>query len=304
MVIFLLLGIVLTGTAVALAARGFAMGGIRRQETFAQIATYGFAPPTAARQGPAGVRATANALANVVGRAALGVLSERYESNLRGVLRSAGYYRAEPAVFLGYRIIAAAGIPLVLLSLQSGSFGVRKLVLLLFVGAMGWVIPSFVIKRRGANRLSEIDRETPELVDLLVTTVEAGIGFTGALQLVARRVEGPLGQELRITLHEQSMGLTIEDSLQNMLNRVDSVSMRTFVQAIVQGQLLGVSIGKILRDLAVDMRKRRRQLAEEQAQKAPTKILFPLIFLILPAMMIILLGGAVLGLRDVLGGTL
>jgi tight adherence protein C len=76
------------------------------------------------------------------------------------------------------------------------------------------------------------------------------------------------------------------------------------VQAIVQGQTLGVSIGKILRDLAVDMRKRRRQLAEEQAQKAPTKMLFPLVFLILPAMMIILLGGVVLGLGDVLGGNL
>ena len=100
------------------------------------------------------------------------------------------------------------------------------------------------------------------------------------------------------------MGLTIEDSLQNMLARVDSMSLRTFVQAIVQGQLLGVSIGKILRDLAVDMRKRRRQLAEERAQKAPIKILFPLVFLILPAMMIVILGGSVIGLGRILGGNL
>ena len=141
----------------------------------------------------------------------------------------------------------------------------------------------------------------PELVDLLVTTVEAGVGFAAALQLVARRVEGPLGHELRITLQEQNMGLTIENALQNMLERVESASVRAFVQAMIQGQNLGVSIGKILRDLAVDMRKRRRQMAEERAQKAPTKILFPLVFLILPALFIIVLGGPMIGLGQTLG---
>jgi len=157
------------------------------------------------------------------------------------------------------------------------------------------------MKRRGTKRLDDIDLEMPELVDLLVTTVEAGVGFAAALQLVARRVEGPLGHELRITLQEQNMGLTIENALQNMLERVDSTSVRVFVQAMIQGQSLGVSIGKILRDLAVDMRKRRRQMAEERAQKAPTKILFPLIFLILPALFIIVLGGPMIGLAQTLG---
>lgn len=303
MVIVLLFGIVLTGTAVALAARGLALGPIRRQETFAQISSYGFTQPAAVREQPMGLRELANALATLVGRLALGAVSATYERELRTVLRSAGFYRVEPAVFLGYRILAALGLPAVVLLLNAGSFNPRGLVIVAFIGAMGWVLPSFGIKRRGAKRISEIDRETPELVDLLVTTVEAGVGFTGALQLVARRIEGPLGQELRITLHEQSMGLTIEDSLQNMLARVDSVSMRTFVQAIVQGQLLGVSIGKILRDLAVDMRKRRRQLAEEQAQKAPTKILFPLVVLILPAMFIVTLGPVAVTIVRVLGSS-
>jgi tight adherence protein C len=141
----------------------------------------------------------------------------------------------------------------------------------------------------------------PELVDLLVTTVEAGVAFASALQLVARRVEGPLGQELRLALQEQNMGMTIEDALQHMLVRIDSVSVRAFVQAILQGQTLGVSIGKILRDLAVDMRQRRRQVAEERAQKAPTKILFPLVLLILPALLIVALGGPLIGLVSNLG---
>jgi tight adherence protein C len=307
MVIFLLIGIALTGGAVALTARALALGGLRREETFSQIAAYGFAQPVLARElaEPAGLRAALDGLAKVVGTAALSSVGERHESSLRAVLRSAGLYRTEPATFLGYRLLAAIVLPVLLLLLQSSNgLGVRQVLFVLFAGAMGWVLPSFIIKRRGARRLEAIDRETPELVDLLVTTVEAGVGFASSLQLVARRVEGPLGQELRITLQEQSMGLTIEDSLQNMLLRVDSVSVRTFVQAIIQGQTLGVSIGKILRDLAVDMRKRRRQMAEERAQKAPVKILFPLIFLILPAMMIIILGGPVMGLGKVFAGNL
>jgi tight adherence protein C len=121
------------------------------------------------------------------------------------------------------------------------------------------------------------------------------------LQLVARRVEGPLAQELRISLREQAMGLTVEDALQNMLKRVDTLTVRAFVQAIIQGELLGVSIGKVLRDLATDMRKRRRQMAEERAQKAPTKILFPLVFLILPALFIIVLGGPIMGMAKTFG---
>jgi tight adherence protein C len=152
--------------------------------------------------------------------------------------------------------------------------------------------------------VERIDYEVPELVDLLVTTVEAGVGFAGALQLSARRTRGPLGEELRLTLREQSMGLTPNESLSNMLTRVDSPALRAFVQAILQGEMLGVSIGRILRDLAVDMRKRRRQAAEERAQKAPVKLLFPLVILILPAMFIVVLGPAVYGVVHSLGNGL
>ena len=88
------------------------------------------------------------------------------------------------------------------------------------------------------------------------------------------------------------MGLGTRDALTNMLARADTPAMRSFVRAILQGETLGVSIGKILRDLAGEMRKRRRQAAEERAQKAPTKMLFPLIFLIFPAMFVVLLGPA------------
>ena len=306
MVILLLVGLMLTGAAFALTARALAFGGIRRQETFAQITTYGFSQRVLAEElhERGGLRAAANRIADAVGRPALGLLDERHERDLRMVLRSAGLYKTAPATFVGYRVLAAGLLPAWLLLMNAGNIGIRQVALALFAGAMGWVLPSFGVKRRASRRIEAIDLEMPELVDLLVTTVEAGVGFAASLQMVARRVEGPLGQELRLTLQEQSMGLTIEDSLQNMLGRIDSLSVRTFVQAIVQGQMLGVSIGKILRDLALDMRKRRRQMAEERAQKAPTKILFPLVFLILPALMIIVLDGPVMGLGRALSGNL
>jgi len=306
MLILLLLGLVLTGAAFALSARALAFSGVRRQETFAQITTYGFSQRALERElrEQSGLRAGMNRLAAMVGLPALGALGDQRERELRMVLRSAGLYKTEPATFVGYRVLAGVALPTWLLLMNAGSIGLRIVAIALFAGAMGWVLPSFILKRRASRRVEKIDLEMPELVDLLVTTVEAGVGLAASLQMVARRVEGPLGQELRLTLQEQNMGLTIEDSLQNMLGRVDSTSVRTFVQAIVQGQMLGVSIGKIMRDLAVDMRKRRRQMAEERAQKAPTKILFPLVFLILPALMIIILGGPVMGLGQALSGNL
>ena len=131
----------------------------------------------------------------------------------------------------------------------------------------------------------------PELVDLLVTTVEAGVGFASGLQLAAAQHPGPARRRSSGSRSaSRASGLTPDEALRNLSARVDSSALRAFTQALVQGESLGVSIGKVLRDLAIDMRKRRRQAAEERAQKTPTKILFPLVALILPAMFIVTLG--------------
>ena len=107
-------------------------------------------------------------------------------------------------------------------------------------------------------------------------------------------MEGALGDELSLTLQEQRMGLSIQEALMSMLARVDTPSMRSFVRSVVQGETLGVSIGQIMRDLAQEMRRRRRATAQERAQKAPIKILFPLVLLIFPSMFVVLLGPALL----------
>jgi tight adherence protein C len=100
---------------------------------------------------------------------------------------------------------------------------------------------------------------------------------------------------MRLTLQEQRMGVELKDSLTNLRERIDSPNLKSFVRSVVQGERLGVSIGNVMRDLSIDMRKRRRQHAEEQAQKTPVKMLIPLIFLILPSLFIVVLAPPMVG---------
>jgi tight adherence protein C len=303
MSLVLVLGLIMLGAAVALGARSVSYTRQRRAETLAQVGAYGFTPARAEERRRRGLRELANGIATSIGSLALRHLPESRERELLRLLRAAGHYQARPATFLGYRIALATILPILWLwlAIMADALDPRAFLAICLVAALGWVLPKFFLERSGTKRMYSIDHEMPELVDLLVTTVEAGVGFASSLQLVSRRIQGPLGQELRLALQEQNMGLTIEEALEHMLERVDTPALRAFVQAILQGQLLGVSIGKILRDLATDMRKRRRQMAEERAHKAPTKILFPLVFLILPALMIVSLGGPMIGLIDNLG---
>jgi tight adherence protein C len=294
----------LVGLAVALALRAAIGAPGPGQDVLSQVAAYGFATNAAAALAQPNSLQTRE-IANTIGLHLVRRLQAEQARELRQLLNSAGYYRTTVTQYLGYRALAVVGLPIIALILGALAGGIGIVVILIAAGAAGagWVLPKTIVEAKAKQRTARIDYEVPELVDLLVTTIEAGIGFGSALQLSARRVRDPLGAELRLTLGEQAMGLGMNDALQNMLERTNrSTSMRAFVQAIVQGETLGVSIGKTLRDLAIDMRKRRRQVAEEQAQKAPIKLLFPLTFLILPAMMIVILGPAVRAVSHGLGG--
>jgi tight adherence protein C len=167
---------------------------------------------------------------------------------------------------------------------------------------MVWYLPVAMIRTRGQRRLEQVDRDLPELIDVLTATIEAGLGFGGSLQMVANRFDGPLGVELRLTLQEQTMGLSTEAALSNMLERCETPSVRSFVRAVLQGDSLGVSIGTTLRNVAADSRKRRRARARERAQRAPVKLLFPLVFLIFPALLIVLMFPTVYNIIHVLTG--
>ena len=293
MTLMLIIGLSLVAASAALVLRSFTLATAARRRTLDQIAVYGFRGAAPAAKEAQDVRGTLGELATATGERALARVEglRKGEKSLRELLNSAGMYHTTVESFVGARVLALAAVSgFVLVLGLTGRLDGRSLLGGAMLMLMSWHFPRVWVQRKARLRLDEIDREVPELVDLLVTTVEGGVGFSAGLQLASRSIEGPLGQELRLSLREQSLGLTPEEALRNLSLRVDSPATRAFTQALVQGESLGVSIGTILRDLAADMRKRRRQSAEERAQKTPTKILFPLIGLILPAMFIVTLG--------------
>jgi tight adherence protein C len=227
------------------------------------------------------------------------------ERGIRRQLLAAGMYDVEPATIVGYRILALAALVVVWFWISIAQGFAPALIVLGTVafGAIGWMLPVTYLSRRARQRTDRIERELPELIDLLVVTLEAGLSFLASLHMAADRLRGPLGEELRLALHEQRLGLNANDALNGMLRRAETPALRTFVRSVVQGETLGVSTGHIMRNLAVEMRKTRKARAEERAQKAPIKMLFPLIFLIFPAMFIVLLGPAVYALGKIFGST-
>jgi tight adherence protein C len=309
MIILLIIGIVLAGSAVAIAAGALGSrngGGGGGRIVRRRIEKYSFKRSSAPdeEEKPTGVRDRVDDVAAKIGSAVAERSQHKSIERLRTLLVEAGMYNVTPGRFIGYRIICAAGVPLLWLwfALSAGMKPPVTVLSTLVIGVLAWLAPERFLRVRAQQRLTEIDYQLPELIDLLVVTVEAGLGFVGSLQTAAERITGPLGQELRLTLQEQRMGLSIQEALMNMLNRVDTPSMRSFVRSIVQGETLGVSIGQIMRDLAQEMRRRRRAAAEERAQKAPIKILFPLVFLIFPAMFAVLLGPALILFLRAFGG--
>ena len=298
--LYLILGLVFVGVAVASLMRGLSARRLRTTERLAEIDEYGFsaestAPILALNADKSGfaqfVSALGAAIAQRVGRIR--------EDDLRAELMSAGIYGVSPRMLLGYRAIAAIVLPTLFIVIGAGSL--VSLALAAVTVFCGWMLPLIIVRRKARARLREIDRRLPDLIDLLVVTVEAGLGFGGALRLAADNLTGPLSDELRLTLQEQTMGLGVDDALTNLAARADTPAVLAFVRALAQGERLGISIGHVMRNLAVDMRKRRRSLAEERAQKAPIKMLFPLALLIFPAMFIVLLLPALLSLIHALG---
>lgn len=299
-----LIGLLLAGTAAALAARAVAMPHMKAAETVARIDAYGYARGHMADE-PArgGVRSAFDDIAGALGALVAGRFGAEREEELRVQLMMAGVYSLSPRRFMGYQALCAVSVPVTWLGLASqGAIpGGIAILGVPVVAVIGWYGPRLVLQKRAQRRFQEIDRNLPDLIDLLIVTVEAGLGFTGSLRLASQRLHGPVGDELRLALQEQSMGLSTNEALQNMQVRCRTPAVRTFVRSIRQGETLGVSTGQIMRNLAAEMRSRRRQAAEARAQKAPTKMLFPLIFLIFPAMFLILLGPAVFTLLTSFG---
>jgi tight adherence protein C len=304
MLIFLLLGVLLVGACAALVARAVALPQVRATQRLESLAEYGFEARSAPEEPNRRLMGTLDGIARAVGSAAAGRVGGLSEVEVRRELMSAGLHQVSPITFIGYRVMAAVALPalLVWLASSSGMSGALVVLGVPVLLATGWLAPLTIVRRRARERMEQIDYGLPELVDLLVVTVESGMGFAGSMQMAAERFTGPLGDELRLALQEQAMGLPVDQSLEHMVARANTDGMRSFVRSIRQGESLGVSIGQILRDLATEMRQRRRAAAEERAQKAPIKILFPLVGLIFPAIFVVILAPGVISISSTFGG--
>lgn len=304
-VFILVVGLLLLAFAVAILLR--AVTGPREQtEVVEQIGAYGFSGFVSRNDLPEMQERAATSMSEIPTRVGVWLsrhIGSRGEAQTRRRLIAAGWYSVTPTAFTGYCLIGAIAVSsgFLLLALATGVSTTVFVLGIVAGGVFGWYLPSMILNRKLEERHQVIDRALPELIDLLVVTVEAGIGFNGALRLAADELDGPLAQELRLTLQEQSMGLSMTEALDNLSYRVETQGMKGFVRGISQGETLGVSISQILRNIADEMRKARKARAEELAQKAPVKMLFPLVFLIFPAMFVVLLLPALLSISRSLG---
>ena len=303
MIVLVLLSLLLIGIAVALVARGAMVSRFRTVDTLEQIGHYGFSGAIEIEPST-GFRGFLDSAAAGVGVLLTDHLNVVNEEGLKKNLIAAGMYQTTPRQIVGYSLLLALALPVlgVWLLVAAGASATLAVLAAIFLAAIGWVAPGFLVQQRAEGRLYRIDRGMPELIDLLVITVEAGLSLSAALQLAGERMKGPLGDELRIVLQEQRMGLTPVQALENMEGRCPTPAVESFARAMMQGQLLGVSVGAILRSLAIEMRKRRRAAVEQQAQKAPIKMLFPLVFMIFPALFVVILGPAVVSVFHALKG--
>ena len=208
-----------------------------------------------------------------------------------------------PLMFSGLRIVLAAVLFIVFgfVTLRTMDF-IQALLYTMLGVVIGYLLPGIWLGQQIKKRKYNIVKSLPDALDLLTIAVEAGLAFDSGIQRVAEKWDNELSREFRRVLADMRLGRTRRDSLKDLATRTGVEDVQTFTAAIIQADQLGVSMSKILRIQSDQMRIRRRQRAEEAAQKAPVKMLFPMVFLIFPALFVVILGPAVPRIMTGLGG--
>ncbi len=207
----------------------------------------------------------------------------------------------QPTTTTGFLVAYAVSITVMSLfsftMLTSGSFGgVLKMAIVGGCLALGVFLPKAWLDNRVRARQHAILKSLPDAFDLITTCVEAGLGLEAALSRVAEKVAGPFGEELAVMLREVQMGKLRRDAMREMADRTGVPDLTTFINAVVQAESMGTSIAAVLRVQAEQMRIKRRQRAEQQAQAAPIKMMFPLVLFIFPTLFIVILGPAAISI--------
>lgn len=224
-------------------------------------------------------------LARLAGKQASQAATQKEQSSLKKQLAQAGYpggltaseftviqnlVRVTiPAAFVGVAVVFRAPPDKMILAAAIG-------------GMFGILMPRIFLQSAIGKRLHSVQRQLPDVLDLLTVAVEAGLGFDAACDKVVEKMKGPIPDEFSLTLKHMRMGQSRRDAFKSMAERIDHPDLSTFISALIQADQLGVSVGQILRIQSEQLREKRRQRAEEEAAKAPVKMMIPLVFFIFP----------------------
>jgi tight adherence protein C len=204
----------------------------------------------------------------------------------------AGRFRAEEIIALQV-LGGVVGFLLGAVNLATGTIGGgTALLLIVLLPVAGTQLPKSWLDRQVEERREAIRRDLPDTLDLLAISVEAGVGFEGALGVVCDNFSSPLADEFARTLREMELGLPRREALHNLKKRTEVPELSNFVLTLTQADALGMPVGRVLKTAAEEMRSKRQQWAREKAAKLPVKILFPLVLFIFPAIFVVLLGPA------------
>jgi tight adherence protein C len=303
MPVFLILGLAFLALAVYLVGEVATAPSRERRGSLKRAATYGDARTAAPglREETFGERVVAPMRMSLA-QAVLRVNRRSSVDKVASKLLGAGLGRAiSPQTFLATKAMGACGgfVGGAFAGAAAGKGGAMAAVLAMVFAGLGFLVPDVVVSFKGRGRRERIRSELPDALDLLAVSVEAGLGFDGAIQKLTEHMDGPLIEEFGLALGEMRIGESRRNALQKMVTRVDTPELASFVRAIIQADELGISLGRILKVQAADTRNKRQAAAEEKAMKAPIKMLFPTALFIFPAMFIVILGPALLDLGKV-----
>jgi tight adherence protein C len=209
--------------------------------------------------------------------------------------------RLTASSFLAIKGGATVGGGLLGLALSAATSPAAIVLFVPVLAAAGFIAPGWVLTMKQRSRREAVRSELPDALDLLAVSVEAGLGFDGAVTKLTEHMDGALVEEFGLMLSEIRVGEARTPALRKMADRVDAPELSTFVRAVIQADQLGISLGRILRVQATDTRLRRQAAAEEKAMKAPIKMLFPTVLFIFPSMFIVVLGPAMLNILTIFG---
>jgi tight adherence protein C len=299
--IFIVLGVLCLAGAAYMIGEAVTLPARERRSSVTRAATYGkFRAALGQQQLPFSQRV----LTPLGDRLAGWTLKLHPKTTIDGVsarLLAAGLGRKiSPTTFLAFKSALALG-GLVVGALFGGAAAGPGGVLFaaIALAGIGFIAPDFVVSGKARSRKDRIRAELPDALDLMAVSVEAGMGFDGALSKLTEHMQGPLSDEFALTLGEIRIGESRQDALKKLSDRTSTPELSSFVRSIIQADQLGISLGRILRVQATDSRLKRQAAAEEKAMKAPIKMLFPTVLFIFPAMFLVILGPAFLNLSKI-----